>query len=89
MYVYVFRQDIDLSRSFDCKHLDGLVRKLLPAAETAVRSWPCADGSKEFFLAMLPLFRQTHDSIRLLCREFDQAHGHTGDALCRHATFYR
>lgn len=83
MFVYVFKpeQDIDRESGFDCKVADALVRKLIARAEAAVRKCSLPDLQMGFFKAVLPLFDQTHRSIRVLCKELYEAHGHTGDAL--------
>lgn len=86
MFVYRFRPDQDVDpddpkNAFDCKAGDALVRKLILRAETAVSQSSLPDLEKGFFDAILPLFRQTHDSIRILCKELYEPHGHTGDAL--------
>lgn len=86
MFVYRFRpeQEIDPDdpeNAFDCKAADAFVRKLILRAEMAVRKSSLPEFEKGFFGAVLPLFRQTHDSIRVLCKELYEAHGHTGDAL--------
>lgn len=86
MFVYHFKpsQDVDPDdprNEFDCETADALVRKLITRTERAVRLSSLPEAQRSFFVAGLPLFDQTHGSIRSLCKDLYGPQGKTADAL--------
>ncbi len=83
-YKFVADQDIDVNSSkasFDCHVVDRKIKKMLLRADRALGGGAVSAEECAFIEAMIPLFRQTHLSIRKLCRSGFQFDGLVGDAM--------